>query len=156
MIFYPLRCAAVRDLPEPIASIKVDGGDPGPWWFDDRQPLDIWCNAPGADHLDVRLARLRLLHAIHCGVRTRGRPDVQESRLGIKRAAFPVDSPRTGECEGTFRSLRGIDNGWRRVHRTDSITLDRIQGQLLDLRCEVDEVALAQPLSVHRRRLRWE
>src|SRR5262245_21740257 len=100
MILHPLRCAAVRDLPEPIACIEVDSGNSGPWRFNDGQPLDVWRHAGRPDHLDIGLASLGLLHTVHRSIRSRGGPDVQEPGFGIKRATFPVNAARTREREG--------------------------------------------------------
>src|SRR5215475_14413484 len=110
MILHPLRRTAIRDLPERIARIQVDGGDPGPWRFDDRQSLDVWRHAGRADHLDVGLTRLWLFQPVDRGVGPRCGTDVQESGLGIKCTAFPVDTTRTGESESAFGAFRRIDD----------------------------------------------
>src|SRR5262249_49846372 len=90
---------------------------------------------------------------IHRGVGPRGGPDVQEPSLRIERTALPVHAARTRECQSAFGAFCWIDDGWRRVHRPQSKTLYRIKRHLLELRREVDEIAFAHPLSVHRGRL---
>src|SRR5262249_41223631 len=113
MILHPFRCAAVRDLPERIASIEVKGGDPGPWWCADGYPLQRRPHAARADHLDIGFSRLGLLHSVHRSFGPCGGSDVQEPGLGIKRATFPVHTARTWECEGAFGAFRLIDDGRR-------------------------------------------
>ena len=66
------RCIAIGDLPDHVAFVEIDRGNPSVGWFDNRQPLNRWGNARCADHLDIRLPGLRLGQAIHRGIGSGG------------------------------------------------------------------------------------
>src|SRR5215208_3063187 len=71
MILHRRRRIAVGNLPRDVASIEIDGGDPSPWRFDDRQSLDQWRHTAGADHLDIRLTRFWSRQPVDCGIGAR-------------------------------------------------------------------------------------
>ena len=152
---------AVRDLPDDLARVQVDGGDAPPGRADDGNAVHVEPEAaagrapagggagPAHDVVHVRAPRIAdEAQRVDLGLRV----DVEDAGLGVERPPGPVRAAgQGGDVQGAEGALPGGDRR-RRVERADAVRRNRLLGAPAQLGREVDQVVDADPLPVERRR----
>src|SRR5690606_21279608 len=156
MVSDPLRSVPVRDRPEVLSGVQIDGGDVAVRRLEHRYALDLTeAAATTRDEIDHGLAARLLGRAVvalgpgrECRSTARGdRSDVHDARFGVgDRPARNVEAAREARADRGGAITVGVGDDRRVEEGAGLQTGRRLDRPLPQLRSPVDQVVFREPL----------